>query len=197
MEISTLSYVVCSFITYGLWWSKPYDIEIPIRVPCTKLSEEEEKEFKKIQDPTADNDIHRYTPKYWNSEGFMTRSPAYHHPSFNHGLLAISMLFGGIHLAAWSDKLPTVAEGMLWKTSSLLSTIIAPTLFYIIRSYGYIKVPDQSLAGRLRSYSMFGLASLYILVRLTLTIEPFAALRSSPVGIYEQVKWVALIPQVF
>lgn len=197
LEISTLSYVVCSFITYGLWWYKPYDIEIPIRVPCTKLSEEEEQEFKKILDSTVDHDIPVCTPKFWNLKGLMARSPAYRHPSFSHGLLAISMLFGGIHLAAWSDSPPTVAESVLWKTCAILSTMIAPILFYIIRSYGYFFIPEQSFAGRLRSYSLYGVAGLYILVRLTLTIEPFVALRSTPVGIYEQVNWIALIPQIF
>lgn len=197
LEISTLSYVICSFITWGLWWNKPYDIEVPIRVPCQKLDEYEQEEFKKIPEYGVDNNIPPYRSKFWHIHFAMERFPTYRDPSFKTGMLAISTVFGGIHLAAWSNILPSVAENWLWKACSLLSTLAAPALFFILRSYGYFAPPEQNLAGRLSYYAAFGVAGLYVLVRLILTIEPFVALRSEPAGVYQQVKWVALIPQIF
>jgi len=32
IEIITLAYVVCAFIIYRLWWSKPKDIEVPMMI---------------------------------------------------------------------------------------------------------------------------------------------------------------------
>lgn len=197
LEISTLSYVATSFIVYGFWWHKPYDIQVPFRIPCTKLEEAEEREYSQIKAPMVAVDHPPYSLRFWNFYELMMRFPAYHSPTFKNGMLAISVIFGGIHLAAWGDSLPTSAEGTIWKVCSILSTITAPTFFYIIRSYGHFSWPHQSLMSRLRSYSIFGVAVIYILVRLILTIEPFAALRSVPAGVYQNVRWVTFLPHMF
>jgi len=144
------------------------------------LYEEEEIQYQKIESETADSGSPPYTSRFWNFYALMTRFPAYQSPTFKNGMLAISTVFGGIHLAAWGDSLPTKIEVWLFRVCSLLSTLTAPAFFFIVRSYGHFDWPPGSFMGRLRTYAILIVAVLYLGVRLTLTVQPFVALRSVP-----------------
>lgn len=185
---------------YGFWWYKPYDIQVPIRVPCKKLNEEEEREYSKIKINAVSFDHAPYSLNFWNFWNFyelMKRFPAYYDQTFKNGSLLISVVFGGIHVAAWGNSLPTALEGKLWKVSSILSTVITPTFFYIIRSHGRFQWPRQSFLGRLRLYTSLSVGVVYVLLRLILVIEPFVALRSAPRGVYKNINWMNFLPHMF
>ncbi|KAJ5679719.1 hypothetical protein N7462_007963 [Penicillium macrosclerotiorum] len=52
LEISTIAYVVCAACTYGLWWSKPRDMETPITINLayTRNSESMPHQVREILD---------------------------------------------------------------------------------------------------------------------------------------------------
>lgn len=92
------------FVSYGLWWYKPYDIEIPIRVPCKKLGEEEEKEYKQMKTNALDNVHPLFFLQVWKSNQLTMKFSAYHTPTFKYGALASSGVFGAIHCRSKSPR---------------------------------------------------------------------------------------------
>lgn len=105
----------------------------------------------------------------------------------------ITPVFGAIHLSLWKSEIfPSTIERNLWRVTSLLTTLLPVSMYWILHldilysvgAMGYAPIPLALLLG------------LYGIVRLYLIIEPFIGLRSVPAGVFQEVQWTALIPHI-
>jgi hypothetical protein len=87
--------------------------------------------------------------------------------------------FTGVHCAAWYYQFPTVAEAWIWRVSAILCFVLP---------LPFIQSADADSGTYIYNLGTYILFS-YILVRLCLIVEVFAAFRSSPASIYAEVNW--------
>jgi hypothetical protein len=92
----------------------------------------------------------------------------------------ISGTFGAVHCVAWNFFFATYAECVAWKVGSVL-TVVLPMCCVLFPG---------------RRKFLWPLLLLYVPVRLYLMIEPFAAFRAVPVGIFYTIYWSTWIPHV-
>ncbi|KAF8656115.1 hypothetical protein AX16_002753 [Volvariella volvacea WC 439] len=116
----------------------------------------------------------------------------------------IEALFGGIHLIAWNYSVPTTAEKILWRTSSMVITAV-PIFFAFRYSLILIKreYEPEGWTGTVLNWitivndwiAVFG-GICYALARAALFVEAFIALRDLPPSAYENIAWSAFIPHI-
>lgn len=134
LELNTLAIVICSLMTSYAWLHKGADVFIPFTLQCSLTAEELSDGNK--WDLTPLDFIDDHTPGYSiNVQPFMRmpvipatrpiqRIPDDRFPTNPYGaqeylLCFATMVFTGIHLAAWNMSFPTRIEKVLWRTSSL------------------------------------------------------------------------------
>jgi len=127
LEVLTLAFAGCAFLTYFYYWDKPQNVKIPRKIP--------------LQDGISLSGIRRprrFMMRNSVSEwGLRLRNDAIRpnqDPPFDMmSLLMIAMIpVGGIHLLAWNFAFPTPAERILWRTASLLSMGLPVLLLLLI-----------------------------------------------------------------
>jgi hypothetical protein len=130
-------------------------------------------------------------------------------------LLGLCLLYGGIHATSWNGHFPTDIERSMWRVSSCLvaGTGVAFWLPWALLSVqegvgailagwlmerGWGKVDDTFIY--FLSLFVNAVAILMLLVysfaRLFLVTEAFISIRSLPVGAYDTVSWVNVLPHV-
>ena len=121
-------------------------------------------------------------------------------------------IYGGAHLVVWKEHFPSSIERILW-IASALSIGVLPfldnawgSLFPWIKAWFRNKRVGQwsshQYVGRFNRRLSFFLCVLLTdlaficrgLARAYLVVESFASLRSLPLGSYNAVSWVSLIP---
>ena len=121
-------------------------------------------------------------------------------------LWAVSMVYGGMHTAAWHSYFPSEAERELWRGSSIL--IAASGLIWVAINFAAL------VSRRIEGYwnrvevlqehwvSLWGLGSLaalcgtlYLAARAFLVIEAFISLRNLPADAYATPPWTQIFPQ--
>jgi hypothetical protein len=120
LELVTLSFAVCSIVTYGLFYNRPKDVQtiretLAVRNP----------------NPVEMARIASMGPEYWliprqnasmpNNTIHMTSGP-----HFFFGSMFALAVFGGLHLLAWNQEFPTQAERRLWQASALVTIAVMP-----------------------------------------------------------------------
>lgn len=127
LEIMTLSFAVCAFITYILLIGHPQDITTAIYLDASRPSTADDMLAIAKQTPICfwcpkdlpcvpDNAYHDTWPINLNKAA----STAW----LLTGAVAGASMFGGIHLVAWNFIFPSVLERNLWRISSLLTLLI-------------------------------------------------------------------------
>lgn len=172
LEVSTMAYVVCALVTYLCWWSKPLDVMSSICI----------------------GEIHGRKPL----ERSRVKNKISVEDSFSASALgmALSVVFGCIHCAAWNFEFPSPAERTIWRVASVLLPILGPLygLFVV-----FLKITFGALSpGAMytpKNVKIFG-AVMFGTIRLFLLIEPFLALRSLRGDIYQTVQWTRYIPHL-
>jgi hypothetical protein len=110
------------------------------------------------------------------------------------GLLLGSVIFGGIHLAAWNFDFPTGIEQLLWRVASLWCTcffIIVPfILFPIMVVSDALHLPKIDTT---RPAQLFLI--LYVVARLYLLVEIFRTLFFLLPSAYVST-WATNVPHV-
>jgi hypothetical protein len=103
-----------------------------------------------------------------------------------------SMVYGGLHAAAWNAFFPTAIERWMWRISSICiisSGLIIPSIFTILNIFGLV---NGAFADR------FGLSLFLIFVYLScksfLVVEAFLSIRALPLTAYQTADWTQLIP---
>ncbi|KAI9713056.1 MAG: hypothetical protein M1820_001041 [Bogoriella megaspora] len=118
-----------------------------------------------------------------------------------------SSLYGGIHIAAWSEYFPTAAERFLWHFSSLY--IAASGAFWLLLCVIAFRWPWASsywdrfieLRAWKLEYAVLGLVSTvcglaYIFARVFLVVDAVISLRRLPSGAYETPDWTTIFPHL-
>ncbi|KAF8660448.1 hypothetical protein AX16_001628 [Volvariella volvacea WC 439] len=116
----------------------------------------------------------------------------------------IGVLFGGIHLIGWDFQFPTTTELWLWRTSSLILTII-PLGFVLSYTFSlaYGRTSSSFMEG---VYKVIAVAfayphiflgpPLYCAARIALLFLAFFTLRDLPDSAYRNVQWTEFVPHI-
>lgn len=120
-------------------------------------------------------------------------------------LWSVSIVYGGVHAAAWNDSFPSEVEAWLWRCSSIYAAFCG-LIWLSINMIAHISRPlnnywDEVLAFRVRWINYLVLGALcficgvtYILARVFLVVEAFISLRQLPLAAYQTPNWTQLIP---
>lgn len=200
LEIMTLSFAACAFITYILLLDHPQDVTTSIYIDASRLSTADDIGTIANLGPTSfwfarnrlpcvpNNAIHRYT---W--DGSETS-----HVLFMFCLGLGAAVFGGVHTVAWNFDFPTVFERALWRASSLV-TMLGPLATILVT--GLSNVFIWRFQGRhynyerdrwLQAFTALSMLAL-VLARLFVTAEAFRSLYYLPQDAYFAT-WAANAP---
>ncbi|KAF8961086.1 hypothetical protein BDZ97DRAFT_1921611 [Flammula alnicola] len=106
--------------------------------------------------------------------------------------LAIGILFGSMHLIAWSLDFPSRTEQLLWRISALVITAeptgLALLAIFVEYGPGWLWVTFPVLIP-----IVLGLP-LYVIARIFLLTEAFLSLRALPPPAYQSIEWTSVIP---
>lgn len=111
--------------------------------------------------------------------------------------LLLSIVYGGIHLAAWNFSFPTAAEKWIWR-SAAIALVVGPVVYSLDGLLA--KVERYKGCGCLHAIRspLFLLNIIpimtYATARLYVLVESFISLRSPPAGTYQTVEWTKYIP---
>ncbi|KAI0062785.1 hypothetical protein BV25DRAFT_1769140, partial [Artomyces pyxidatus] len=199
LEVMTLAYTTITIAMYVAWWSKPQNVGGPVRVAV-----------KTLPGPKSLRKFSWYWRMFYVITGVhdvlvdLTDEPCV--PTFygggTHGgngadadivALAVAMVFGAVHCAAWNYVFPSHIEGLLWRISSVAIVALPGAMLLVILPLwgleGYTGVLQHIL---LPVFVISG--PIYIAARLLLLALSFTTLRSLPYEAYQAVQWTLLIP---
>ncbi|KAL1880825.1 hypothetical protein Plec18167_003360 [Paecilomyces lecythidis] len=212
MEISVLSFAVCSFFTYILMWNKPQGVEASCYITATRRPTSQEVTALGIIGPVTFGP-HRMRP--WISNNCFHPCYRWDHAvslkpidfqqepkgifHFQSGLIVGAVLFGGIHCLSWNSHFPTSTERVLWHISCLLLTIgplvggICNSLMNWIRSRLH-RGGKTRATGYIANLLSLVLMLPYFLTRLYLTIEVLRCLAYEPPEVFLATNWPDWLP---
>ncbi|KAI1151823.1 hypothetical protein F4825DRAFT_462315 [Nemania diffusa] len=223
LEIATSAFSLSAAATYAASWWKPKDVSRPLQ----------------LQEPT---DWPLITPDstYIIVQRFVLRLTSLfvaHHARFVTPPLRIpndfvrmegnipliftlmacsSFVFGGIHLIAWNFEFPSYPELILWRVSSLTSSIL-PLITLGLNIYLNYRLtthptkhlipwlsenlePLEALRGpfweSVCEFLVLGTGIIYVASRLIILVLLFTSLRSAPKGIYDNTPWTRFLPNI-
>jgi hypothetical protein len=133
LEICTTAFAILAVATYIANWSKPKDIEVPIKFKlvedtydCEANKYQGESFFHRLIKPSRVLKGEKYS-RIWNDyvrlEGFM--------PPMAINMAISTLVFGGLHCLAWNFEFPTKAELMIWMIGSVASATIPTTTLIV------------------------------------------------------------------
>jgi hypothetical protein len=233
LEISVVAFSPCAVIIYFLNWEKPKGPQTPItilsysgEIPNNILEKLRILSGSESKGNLAGNAERLKLLTSFSTQDFRSGKLGLPIPNYctrNQGggeiggLFLGSVVFGGIHLAAWKSEFPSKPEQIMWQVASLLCTLIfilwvlwacfltvvGPILMGMC-CIMCIKLPmfsedSEKLAGIslilfLCLVLVLPLAS-YVLARLFLLVEIFRTLRFLPPSAYTST-WASSIPHV-
>ncbi|KAF8659470.1 hypothetical protein AX16_001837 [Volvariella volvacea WC 439] len=111
----------------------------------------------------------------------------------------IGVFFGGIHLIGWNFTFSTTTELWLWRSSSLVLTVI-PAIITLSWPLGVNWWNVENYHPFIDRVLWFVLARigtpLYIAARIIIILLAFFSLRDLPDSAYQNVKWTNFIPHI-
>lgn len=199
LEIMTMSFSACAFITYVLLLDHPQDVNTSIYIDASRL-------------PTADDMrmIFERSPNVFHT----TRLPCIPDfsihlqsdrpsavPLFSFSILLGAAIFGGLHLMAWNFIFPTVVERTLWRISSLV-TMLGLMFYFIVALIWQTDTLKRRFQGKYKRIH-FGLFTAFlwlcmlslVLARLFVIVEAFRSLYYLPQDAYFAT-WAANAPYI-
>jgi len=176
-EVSTLAFVCCTAFVAYFRWHKPLDLRT-----CTVIKIPKEKEnlfvsvYSTLDFELCDQDM----AESIDPMGFFRRAMRTENAKFRAGRMTLmGCVFNCIHIAAWSFEFPTDVERLLWRLSSVATTVSVLVMYVILLLYSArISLWFCVLIG----------APAYVLDRIVLMVEIFVSMRSMPYAVYEESK---------
>lgn len=108
----------------------------------------------------------------------------------------VGLFYGGVHLAAWNSRFPTIAEQILWRVSALATAIATSTFVLSLYLSVFVTTKNSKWVGKICGM-VVGISVFPCLVfRAYLLLEGFLALRRLPAGSYEISKWANMWPHI-
>jgi hypothetical protein len=136
LELAVIAFATCAIIIYGIYWSKPKNVEaattilqfeglIPERV-LTLINGQRTymRDMFPLIDLSADE----------NGSPIPRDAQEKHHadPVWYIIMILGATIFGGIQVGAWNFIFPTNIELIFWRVASLYSTIVGPITLIIV-----------------------------------------------------------------
>lgn len=169
LELFTLGIVSCVMMIFLAYWEKPYNVQVPVVLQAT--------------DAIAESDcVNRVALVDGSRYKVRLRLPLF---------VAISIVFGAVHIVAWSFHFPSYPEQVLWRICSI-GVVVVPLIFsfpYIWSRYCNARINDA-----VQNFLIAGCTCIYTLFRLYMFIEMFASLRAVPVSVYQTPQWSQYFP---
>ncbi|KAH8695530.1 hypothetical protein BGW36DRAFT_398744 [Talaromyces proteolyticus] len=192
LEITTLAFLFCPFISYAFWWKKPKDMSAPILIhlPYNHDSDEMASELRDLLTDNREVSLRKELLG-------------------NLCVLLASLAFSAIHIAAWNSSFPTPAERLAWRVLSVISICLCLPMFLVMQM--------PFLRGWLASFQLPGLPSFdnpypdetkpeivvlvillftYALARIGTFVLMIMSLRALPAGSYVSIDWLKSIPHI-
>ncbi|KAH7386956.1 hypothetical protein DE146DRAFT_188180 [Phaeosphaeria sp. MPI-PUGE-AT-0046c] len=202
LELFTLSNVLCTVITYLVWWHKPNGVRAPIVIDG-------------VYPPEATS---------WSHFGLTSDLSLEQSKSLIASVL-VGVGFGALHLVGWNFHFPSETERLLWRISSVgvtATSIFMPGLSALNSALkrpedkrntaGAILFADKIITSIFRSWiltpssvKMIQVLStgllmaplgFYSILRLYMFVEMFAGLRNTPATVYVTANWTQYLPTV-
>ena len=124
-------------------------------------------------------------------------------------LVALPLIYGGIHLTTWNFHFASQTEHLLWKIAciDIMGTIpLGVTFFACTSRISDIVLSKQRSRGKrfaVRQASRYinwvlftPMSIFYALSRIYIVVESFISLRHVPIGVYAAIPWVQDIPHI-
>ncbi|KAH7397957.1 hypothetical protein BKA64DRAFT_673198 [Cadophora sp. MPI-SDFR-AT-0126] len=203
LEITACAFAACTFLTYGIWWSKPQAVTSCTMIELEGTNIEAEATIRNGW-KHADSTIWYLWPwvKKYHSGPRRRDMPIRNDfllADADYGLYLIGLttgciILGAVHCGAWHLHFPTRAELLIWRYISVASCAILPVTF------GHLLIVDTcSKRGSdqywLHAYLHVGMIVLYIGCRLYLLFESIYSLLYLPPGAYITT-WASNIPHI-
>ncbi|KAH6717682.1 hypothetical protein BKA61DRAFT_716038 [Leptodontidium sp. MPI-SDFR-AT-0119] len=208
MEIATLAFAACSIVTYVIHWDRPRGITTRYEIKATKAPKEDQIlalatfgpgylwTWHRVQGdkdeslnlmPIPNDASHAvYLANLFSGyDNTITRTLmawfSLNHPavvSVIAGSVIGGTLFGSLHCLAWNFHFPTHSELILWRISSILTTVLPLLSVYFNLQWSHYNAwaenKETLMARRIHGIvllAFFGLP--YILARMFLVFEIF------------------------
>ncbi|KAK4158965.1 hypothetical protein QBC43DRAFT_305070 [Cladorrhinum sp. PSN259] len=210
LELHTMVHVICAIVMYIFWMEKPLNLTNfeKIQVPQT-IIDDLYIAHRKIKGPYEDG---LFYPERSNVPGFhaswfvrdwhaLTQWATDELTLLQALALALPIMYGGVHLAAWGFEFPTAAEAMAWKVASIIIASAFPSYATVVALVAFgisFSLSDQHIkVGKSTIITSLGILLFVITVsRVFLVLESFISLRSVPIGVYWTPSWLQMIPHV-
>ena len=209
LEIAVAAFAASAIAIYGLNWDKPKGVQVPITIlqykskVADRISRVLDSALKMRSGATgllAASTDELFGQRYDEPGAHIGNLVVNCYPTAGDGveiwgLLLGSVIFGGIHLAAWNFHYPTRTEQLLWRISSLWCTcfilVVVLILSIITPVSRVLHFTSSSTERRLVQLSLI----LYVVARLYLLVEIFRTLFFLPPSAYIST-WATNIPHV-
>ena len=186
LEVMVFAFTVVSIAPYVLAWHRPKDVTYTLRLNATNY-------------PTCSADIikiGKQSPEYlfspslrntiWLSNNLINRD------SSDGGLelligCAVMSIFGAFHCLAWHSAFPSKIEQILWRTSSIITTVLPASLA--------IAILLVTLPFYLHIIIYYGSFLIFVLARLSILVEGFRSLAFQPPDAF-QATWASNVPHI-
>jgi hypothetical protein len=207
LELVTLAFAVVNIFISLLWLHKPLDVEEPLMVGLEDaLSAEGDVNPPKMTFwgwmwgsitgiyPDYNQAASTSVPPFWSSDledrNFLRIFGYLQDPSLIMGCL-VGTVFGAIHSAAWHADFPTTEERKLWRSCSLVISVVP---FIVIQSITNRQMQTE-IYSSLKWTTVFTF-SIYIIARTMLIVLAFIAFRALPPGTFVDANWSVYIPHL-
>ncbi|KIK66306.1 hypothetical protein GYMLUDRAFT_192967 [Collybiopsis luxurians FD-317 M1] len=106
-------------------------------------------------------------------------------------------IFGGIHCIAWNFTFPTELEQLLWRISSLITTLAPLYIMLVDLDRGYLAIAqEKAYLLPLIHILLIPAVISYAGARLDLIVQAFLALRELPHSALQDIAWINFIPHI-
>jgi len=181
LELNTIAHVICAIALYGIWWYKPQDASEQVIIDITECTTCNEllraSGAFDTDSPDFANEVYFRPAQSWN------RLEIY-------SLMAISLVYGGIHALAWNAEFPSVVEENLWRASAC--TIIFVCFWFGFTARSLIEGTANKICDILSAFLLW----LYVTAQIFLIVEAFISIRALPIGAYDTVQWSNAFPHI-
>ena len=183
LEIATLSFGVCTLLTYSCWLYKPKDVREPIILQLTRtLTKTERWEFYRAY-PTYDQSHYRNEESIHNDFIYL-RVFKQKFSARYFGVLFGGVVFGAIHCAAWNYEFPSAKEQKLWRIASALTVSLLPAYFLLV-----------IILGKAKEFWLIIVTIVYGVFRVMILVLTFRSLFHSPPEVFVGT-WTSSIPHL-
>lgn len=199
LEIFTLSFAICSSITYIMLINKPQDVRTSYTIKAVRRPSAEDLIYMANAGPLGSG------PKYsvWIPNDATHRDVLKKEPGHvvSMACLFALLLFGAAHCVAWNFEFPTALERLFWRLSSVVTGVAMPFAYLLDQILGpvwlkVIKAESQPKILELVERALMVLiVVVFVLARLFIAVEVVRSLAFLPPGAFIST-WTANIPHV-